>query len=818
MIGHLELTLRRLRRGISRSEWAARLLGLSRSTEPEGAPGLVLIQIDGLSRTQMEAALRKNRLPFLAHLLAHEHYRLHTLYSGLPSSTPAFQGELFYGIKTAVPAFGFMDRRAHQVVRMFEPAAAAGVEQHLAREGRPLLSGGSVYSGIFTGGAAEPHFCPSSLGWGPVLRSANPLTLGFLLVTNALSVLRIAGLLAVEFVLALWDLASGLIAGHDIGKEMKFVPTRVAISILLRELVRMGAEIDVARGLPVIHLNLLGYDEQAHRRGPSSAFAHWSLKGIDATIESVWRAAHRAARRRYDVWIYSDHGQEETVAYPARYGRTVDEVVAAALQNAGKPPKRNHGGLRGIQSQRVRLLGGRRVRKILPVYRQADPPPGQDFSVTSYGPVALVYFHRDLTVEDRDAIAQRLAAADVPLVLVPENSDRVRAWTADGEFALPEDGAHLFGSTHPFVEEVTQDIIELCRHPHAGDILLFGWRAGVPPHTFAVENGAHGGAAPEETRAFALIPHDSLTESAAGHYLRPLDMHRAAALFLGRRPARTARIHTRPIADRRTLRVMTYNVHSCVGMDGQVSPERIARLIARHAPDVVALQELDVSRLRTGGIDQAHQIAQLLEMDFHFHPTLRLEEELYGDAILTHLPMRLVKAGGLPGLRDRPDLEPRGALWVAIDLGGVEVQIVNTHLGLRARERLAQTDALLGPEWLGHPDCRPPVVLCGDFNALPSSRVCRKVRGQLRDAQQELHGHRPKSTWFGRYPSARIDHVFVDPVTRVVDVSVPRSELARVASDHLPVIAELELIAPPEGWFAAPEHPDLPAMRAEAGE
>jgi endonuclease/exonuclease/phosphatase family metal-dependent hydrolase len=83
-------------------------------------------------------------------------------------------------------------------------------------------------------------------------------------------------------------------------------------------------------------------------------------------------------------------------------------------------------------------------------------------------------------------------------------------------------------------------------------------------------------------------------------------------------------------------------------------------------------------------------------MEFHFHPTLHLEEERYGDAILTHLPQRLVKAGALPGLAGKPHLEPRGALWVTIELHGKEIQIINTHLGLFPRERMAKREAVLG--------------------------------------------------------------------------------------------------------------------------
>src|SRR5215207_2823970 len=146
------------------------------------------------------------------------------------------------------------------------------------------------------------------------------------------------------------------------------------------------------------------------------------------------------------------------------------------------------------------------------------------------------------------------------------------------------------------------------------------------------------------------------------------------------------------------LRLVTYNVHRCQGTDGRLSPSRIAEVIARCAPDIVALQELDVGRARTGCVDQAQLIARRLQMSCHFHSVLKIEEELYGDAIFTTLPSRLVKAGPLPALTVARRLEPRGALWVAVDVGGVEVQIVNTHLSLIGRDRVRQVAALLGPE------------------------------------------------------------------------------------------------------------------------
>lgn len=796
MIGRIETFLRRVRRMFSRSEWLARLLRLPLSRGTEAAPGLVMIQIDGLSQRELERALERGEMPFMQRLIEREHYRPHRLYAGVPATTAAVQGELFYGVKGAVPGFNFMERASRCLVRMFEPAAAARVERELeAAGGDPLLRGGSCYADNYTGGAAEPHFCPAAAGWGSALRAANPLAVALLILSNAYSFLRVAVLLLLELALALHDFVRGLIAGQDFFKELKFIPTRVVISILLRELATIGAKMDVARGLPVIHVNFLGYDEQAHRRGPSSLFAHWTLKGIDDAIARIWRAAHRSARRHYDVWVYSDHGQEHTRPYDQAHGRSFAEAVAEVFaRHQGEPIRYRSSGQRGVQLQRVRLFGGKRVQRLFAVnnlrQEETDDPT---LGVAPLGPVAMIYYERELAAAERAALAHALVEqARAPLVLIKNGSGRARAWSDAGEFALPEDAAEVLGPSHPFLDEAAQDLIALCHHPDAGDFIACGWCAGVQPgYSFAIENGAHGGAGPNETNAFALLPRDIPLPANGRDYLRPSDLRHAALQFLGRGEIKASRAPRRDTAQ--TLRVMTYNVHSCIGMDGKLAPERIARVIARYAPDIVALQELDVGRARTEGMDQAHLIARYLEMDFHFHPALHVEEERYGDAILTHLPMRLVKAGALPGLPGKPFLEPRGALWAAIDVLGTEVQVLNTHLGLLPGERRAQVEALLGAEWLAHPDCRGPLILCGDFNALPASTVCRRLRERLNDAQIELDSHRPRGTFFGRFPFTRIDHVFVDAGFEVVGIEVPDPELARVASDHLPLIVEVRL-------------------------
>lgn len=238
----------------------------------------------------------------------------------------------------------------------------------------------------------------------------------------------------------------------------------------------------------------------------------------------------------------------------------------------------------------------------------------------------------------------------------------------------------------------------------------------------------------------------------------------------------------------RILRILSYNVHGCVGTDRRLDPGRIADVIAEIGPDIIGLQELDVGRRRSGGIDQAEEIARRLKMDFQFHPALRVEDEHYGDALLTSLPMQLRKAEALPSIG-----EPRGALWAEIEAGEKAIHVLNTHLGLLSRDRRQQVEHLCGPGWLGHPDLADqPVILIGDFNSIPSSRPYRLLAERLRDTKEET-GQMPPATFPSRWPLLRLDHIFVAGGPTILKTATVTFPQARRASDHLPLLSLVEI-------------------------
>ena len=231
---------------------------------------------------------------------------------------------------------------------------------------------------------------------------------------------------------------------------------------------------------------------------------------------------------------------------------------------------------------------------------------------------------------------------------------------------------------------------------------------------------------------------------------------------------------------------MTYNTHACVGTDGRLDVARVARVAAERRPDIVALQEVDVSRQRSGGVDQAEAIARHLGMKAHFTCAFENEGGRYGIAMIAASKLHIVAEGCLPTHGD----EVRAAQWVRVEMDRVYVDVVHTHLSVRLRDRTAQVSALLGDAWLEHRLARPHLIVCGDLNALPCSAVYRALNSRLRDVQC-LHDGRRRATWPSRWPIARIDHIFVSAGLGVSNCTVLRSPLARRASDHLPLIAEL---------------------------
>jgi endonuclease/exonuclease/phosphatase family metal-dependent hydrolase len=595
-------------------------------------------------------------------------------------------------------------------------------------------------------------------------------------------------LLFVEFLVAIRDLFHGVFKGESLFMELRTLFSRVLVCIGLRELLTIGVKIDVARGLPVIHANFLGYDEQAHRRGPSSTFAHWSLKGIDRAIRRIYRTARRSVRRDYQVWIYSDHGQERTDLFK-HDGKELDQIIKESLDGFAEPPQPITERFRS--SHRRSYLSRKGGDRIIEGYRKYVFGGGEEqwFSVAAMGPVGHLYLIHPRARAQRDQLAERLVRdGHVPGVLLCHGGEKAE-WLHDGKRTVVPDGA-IDVLPHPpgLKEAVAHDLVDLCHQKFAGDIVLLGWSPEKSAVTFVNEHGSHTGPGVEETQGFVLLPPSTRLPKRSAEFLRPADLRAAALHYLKRERIVSPARHR---ARGRHLRVMTYNVHGCRGMDGRVSPDRVARIVGQFHPDLIALQELDFGRVRSQHHDQPNLIAAALGLHVQFCPTVIDQNEQYGHALLSHWPMKILRTANFDRHRHRPwHVEPRGALWVSLDMDGTTINLMNTHFGLGRRERIAQATELLNSHWMGRITPGEPLILCGDFNMMPGSHPYSVITKKLRDVQT-MDGFRPQNTYTTFHPFTRIDHVFVTEHFEVERIIVPRNDLTRVTSDHLPVIVDL---------------------------
>jgi endonuclease/exonuclease/phosphatase family metal-dependent hydrolase len=240
------------------------------------------------------------------------------------------------------------------------------------------------------------------------------------------------------------------------------------------------------------------------------------------------------------------------------------------------------------------------------------------------------------------------------------------------------------------------------------------------------------------------------------------------------------------------LRLMTYNVHGCLGRGGRDSTADIVSVCALAAPDLIALQEVLAPEQDDGeGVHHARDIAHGLGMTLLFCRTFRRGVGFYGHALLSKTPLELVRVTTFRA--PRLHSEPRGAIWARTRIGARTLDVVSTHLGVARRERQDQSRELVGDAWLGSARMGRSRVLCGDLNAVPNATTYRRIARRLRDAQRFARTHRPRPTFPSALPFLRLDHVFVSEDIEVERVVVPHDARARRASDHLPLIVDLSL-------------------------
>ena len=224
------------------------------------------------------------------------------------------------------------------------------------------------------------------------------------------------------------------------------------------------------------------------------------------------------------------------------------------------------------------------------------------------------------------------------------------------------------------------------------------------------------------------------------------------------------------------LTIATYNIHSAKGTDGRFAPQRIIGVLQEIDADIVALQEVPLG----GG--NFPSVLHMLQEATGFYaaegPTFSVAGRRFGNAVISRYPIVATRAIDLSFGKH----EPRGALDADISCHGHPLRVIATHLGLRLNERRDQIQRLLQV----FDTDQMPVILMGDVNEW-------FIWGQsLRWLVDHFEAVPAPATFPSRYPLLALDRIWIRPRHRLVHVEVHRTPLARVASDHLPLIAHID--------------------------
>ena len=295
-------------------------------------PGVVIVQVDGLAEPLLRFAIRTGNAPYLARCVRDGTHRIARWDVLLPTQTSASQAGILHGDNDDIPAFRWFEKSTGRLLVSNRPADAAEIERRVSNGDGLLAHGGSSVTNLLSGDAPRSVLTNSTLLGRRGVRSQD--FFGFF--ADPSTVFRTLVLGLTELARELMEARRQRLRGIEprISRRWPFPLLRAAACVLLRDLsIGMVLE-DMHRGVPVIYVDLVNYDEVAHHAGPERPEALDAVAEADRQIGLLARAAEHTVRP-YHVVVLSDHGQSQGATFRQRYGRTLDDLLRELM--AGEP-------------------------------------------------------------------------------------------------------------------------------------------------------------------------------------------------------------------------------------------------------------------------------------------------------------------------------------------------------------------------------------------------------------------------------------------------------------------------------------------------
>ena len=491
-------------------------------------PGLLVVQVDGLSLPVLREAIRAGRVPVLGRLVRSGESTLHAWVAMLPPTTPASQGGILHGNNDGIAGFRWYEKATARLLVANHPADAAEIVDRIS-DGRGLLAGdGASIGNLVTGDAPRSYLTMATIS-EPAPADEGRRMRGFFVTT--VNYIRLVVLMVGEIAKELYqaERQRGWAVEPRMQRDLHFAIERAATNIALRTVSTALVIEEMYSGAPAIYVDYTGYDAIAHHCGPERAEAIDAFEGIDRAIGSLVKAARYTARQ-YRLVVLSDHGQCLGATFRQRYGQALEAVIAKQLPTemvvVGTTDSVESAGF----GRRIAAEFGRgsglvpRIARRLPsgLRRPAGAAPGgadaaqPDVVVASSGNLAHVYFTREPGRMTSEGIQLRYPGLVETLARHPgigavigrSAEGHTLLLGADGQHdldATPPDGSDLLAEYGPLAGEALR---RLTGFKTAGDLILLGSVDAVTGEVTGFEElvGSHGGLGGWQTEPFILCP------------------------------------------------------------------------------------------------------------------------------------------------------------------------------------------------------------------------------------------------------------------------------------------------------------------------
>ncbi len=306
-----------------------RLVARDVRREREPTPGLLVVQVDGLSLPVLREAIRAGRVPVLGRMVRSGEATLHPWIAMLPPTTPASQAGILHGNNDGIAGFRWYEKASSRLLVANHPEDAAEIVRRIS-DGRGLLAGdGAGIGNLVTGDAPRSYLTMATIE-EPASEHDERRMRGFFVTT--VNYIRLLVLMAGEVVKELYqaERQRGWSVEPRMRRDLHFAIERAATNIALRTVSTALVIEEMFGGAPAIYVDYTGYDAIAHHCGPERAEAIDALEGIDRAIGSLQKAA-RYSGRPYRMVVLSDHGQCLGASFGQRYGQSLEALIAEQL-------------------------------------------------------------------------------------------------------------------------------------------------------------------------------------------------------------------------------------------------------------------------------------------------------------------------------------------------------------------------------------------------------------------------------------------------------------------------------------------------------